>query len=63
MAINIKNIITNGLLELNKNKSLESITVKQLLEKTGVSRQTFYNHFMDKNDLIQYVYNTNYSRF
>lgn len=58
MAINIKNIITNGLLELNKDKSLESITVKQLLEKTGVSRQTFYNHFMDKNDLIQYVYNT-----
>lgn len=58
MAINIKDIIINGLLDLNKSKQLESITIKQLLEKTGVSRQTFYNHFIDKNDLIQYVYDT-----
>lgn len=58
MAINIKDIIINGLLDLNKSKQLESITIKQLLEKTDVSRQTFYNHFIDKNDLIQYVYDT-----
>ena len=56
MAINVKNIIASALLELCEIKSLEALTVKQILEKSGVSRQTFYNHFIDKNDLIQYVY-------
>jgi AcrR family transcriptional regulator len=35
---------------------LERVTVKRLLEASGVSRQTFYNHFLDKNDLICQVY-------
>jgi AcrR family transcriptional regulator len=29
-----------------------------LLEESKVSRQSFYNHFIDKNDLIQYIYCT-----
>ncbi len=56
MAIDIKEILANGLLELCEEIPLESITIKQLLDKTKVSRQTFYNHFKDKNDLIQYIY-------
>lgn len=56
MAINIKEILVNGLLDLCEETTLESLTIKQLLDKTQVSRQTFYNHFKDKNDLIQYVY-------
>ncbi len=28
------------------------------MNKAGVSRQTFYNHFKDKDDLIQYIYNS-----
>ena len=56
MAISVKEILANGMLELCEIKSLEKITIKELLIKTGVSRQTFYNHFLDKNDLIQYIY-------
>ena len=56
MAINIKALLANGLLELCEEIPLESITIRHLLDKTGVSRQTFYNHFQDKNDLIQYIY-------
>ena len=56
MAIDIKEILANGLIALSETVPLESVTVKQLLEHTGVSRQTFYNHFLDKNDLIQYIY-------
>lgn len=52
MAIDIKEILANGLLDLGYKKDLSQITVKDLLEATGVSRQTFYNHFLDKNDLI-----------
>ena len=57
MAIDIKEILANGLLDLCHKKDLSQITIKDLLETTGVSRQTFYNHFLDKNDLIQYIYN------
>ena len=35
---------------------LERVTVKRLLEVAGISRQTFYNRFLDKNDLIARVY-------
>lgn len=56
MAIDVKNILAKSLLNLVENNHLEHITIKQILEESGVSRQTFYNHFIDKNDLIQYIY-------
>ena len=46
MAIDIKEILANGLLDLCHKKDLSQETVKDLLETTGVSRQTFYNHFL-----------------
>lgn len=56
MGIDIKTLLVEALLKLCQKQSLETITVKQLLEITGISRQSFYNHFLDKNDLIVYVY-------
>ncbi len=56
MAINIKEILADSLLALCEEKPLKNVTVKDLLDATGVSRQSFYNHFLDKNDLIQYIY-------
>jgi len=35
---------------------LERITVKQITEKCGVSRQTFYRNFTDKYDLINWYF-------
>ena len=58
MSIDVKRILGTALLELTQKKPLESLTVSQILKETGVSRQTFYNHFKDKNDLICYVYDT-----
>lgn len=58
MAINVKELLADALLQLCRTSPLETVTVRQLLEQTGVSRQTFYNHFRDKNDLIQYIYTT-----
>lgn len=58
MAVNIKNLLAEALIHLCETTSLDVITIQQLLNETGVSRQTFYNHFRDKNDLIQYVYKT-----
>lgn len=56
MAIDIHNLLADAFLELCEQKPLASITIKDLLVKTGVSRQAFYNRFHDKNDLIQWIY-------
>ena len=56
MAIDIHNLLADALLMLCEQKQLTSITIKDLLKTTGVSRQTFYNRFRDKNDLIQWTY-------
>lgn len=58
MALNIKEILADGMLDLCDKQTLSSISIKQLLTYTHISKQTFYNHFLDKNDLIQYIYLT-----
>lgn len=42
MAINIHKILSDTLLELNKTKKLQAITVQNILNESGVSRQAFY---------------------
>lgn len=56
MAINIHKILSDTLLELCKEKKLQSITVQDILKRSGVSRQAFYNRFRDKYELIQWTY-------
>ena len=36
--------------------SVESITVKQIVENCGLTRQTFYRNFLDKYDLINWYF-------
>ena len=50
-----KEIYRNALLALSKSQPLSKITVKNILDSTGTAKQTFYNHFADKYDLINYV--------
>lgn len=56
MALDIKSILADGMLSLCETIPLSSMTIKDLLNKTTVSRQAFYNHFRDKEDLIQWIY-------
>ena len=39
-----------------KHASVESITVKQITENCGLTRQTFYRNFLDKYDLINWYF-------
>ncbi len=39
-----------------KTTSVENITVKQIVEVSGFSRQTFYRNFIDKYDLINWYF-------
>ena len=58
MAIDVEALVIDALLALVEEEGvpLERVTVKQLLQASGVSRQTFYNHFLDKSDLIAKTY-------
>lgn len=42
--------------ECMQSTSVENITVKQITEKCGLTRQTFYRNFLDKYDLINWYF-------
>lgn len=48
-------IATALLWELEKTP-LKKMTIQQIIKRAGVSKQTFYNYFKDKEELIYYVY-------
>ncbi len=41
--------------ELVLTKPVEKITIKEITDKAGVIRPTFYNHFQDKYELIEWI--------
>ena len=41
-----------ALVELAIEQPFDEITIQQILDRAGVSRSTFYEHFRDKNDLF-----------
>ena len=41
-------ILAESLKELSKTRPIEKITIKEITDKAGVIRPTFYNHFQDK---------------
>ncbi len=56
MALDVEKVIADALISLSEKKSIARITIKEILDETGFSRQTFYNHFKDMADLLQYIY-------
>ncbi|MBR1759052.1 MAG: TetR/AcrR family transcriptional regulator C-terminal domain-containing protein [Lachnospiraceae bacterium] len=55
MAIDIKKVFADTMVKLLKEKPFDQITIKDLCAACGASRQTFYNHFYDKYDLIVWM--------
>ena len=51
-----KYALAQSLRKLLKERPLDKITVKDLVEDCGVNRQTFYYHFQDKYDLINWYF-------
>ncbi|MBR3358906.1 MAG: TetR family transcriptional regulator [Solobacterium sp.] len=47
-----KEIILNSVVELMNHSSVDSLSVKAIADNAGVSRRTFYNHFVDKYDAV-----------
>lgn len=51
-----KETFGDALLALAHSEELDRITVKQIVERSGLSLQTFYNHFRDKEDLVAWMH-------
>ena len=47
-----REVLGDALIALMEERAFESITVQDILDRAGVGRSTFYEHFRDKNDLF-----------
>lgn len=56
MAIATKKLLADGLKELLKKRTLDKITVKELVATCGVNRQTFYYNFQDIYELLEWIF-------
>ena len=54
MPINMKAVIADAFVSLAQRKNVDKITVKDLVEACGISRQTFYYHFQDILEVIEW---------
>lgn len=54
MPANMKATIAGAFMEVSKTKSVDKITVKDLVEACHISRQTFYYHFQDILEVIEW---------
>ena len=47
--------LSESMRELMRRSLFEKITIKQICDRTGVIRATFYNHFEDKYDCLNWI--------
>lgn len=50
-----RSALTNALYDLMSQKSLDEITVTELCERAVIRKATFYKHFGDKTELLEYM--------
>ncbi len=58
-----KDRLFQALISLMENKSYEEIKIKDILDLAGVSRRTFYRHFANKNELLNYYFEQIINRY
>lgn len=52
-----KKVIAYSLKDLMKTKDFQKIAIKEIMEHADYRRQTFYDHFADKYELLDWIYN------
>lgn len=52
---NTKQALADSFKQLLREVTIEHITIKDIVEATGVIRPTFYNHFSDKYEVLEYI--------
>lgn len=51
-----KDAIAQTFVRLCVDHKVKEITVSEIIASCGISRQTFYNHFKDKYDIMEYIF-------
>lgn len=59
MAIETKEVIVNAVKTLLTQKKVRKLTVKDIVEESNITRQTFYYYFEDIPDLLKWILNRN----
>lgn len=55
MPIGVKTRIVEAFIKLSKDKNIDKITVKDIVDECGISRQAFYYHFQDILEVIEWA--------
>lgn len=55
-----KRALAGALKELMEEKSFAKISVADICEKCGMNRKSFYYHFRDKYDLVNWIFDTDF---
>ncbi len=63
MAIRSKNALSETLLKLMMYKPFKEITISDITERAGLSRQTFYTNFQKKEDILVYLLHGLFRRY
>ena len=53
-----KQAMADSIMRLMLKKSIDQITVNEIVDAAGLTRMTFYRHFKDKYDLVDWIYRT-----
>lgn len=56
MKHSTKETITQALIEMLSETSLESLRIKDLIDRAHISKSTFYRQFLDKYDAANWIY-------
>ncbi len=56
----IKNAVAEGTKDLMRSKTIDSISVYEICEKTGLNRRNFYRYFRDKYEVVEWIYYHDY---
>ena len=48
-------LLAEGFKKLVLKQPIEKITIKEITDQAGVIRPTFYNHFQDKYELLEWI--------
>ena len=56
MSLTTKKALAMSLKSLLEKRTLDKITVKDIVSECSLNRQTFYYHFHDTYDLLQWLY-------
>lgn len=59
-SLTTKKALANALKELLKTQPLEKISITEISEKCSLNRKSFYYHFSDKYDLVNWIFDSEF---